>query len=238
MSSEVKQERLLVVFDFDHTLANGNTDTWITKMLPSLKQMISEHRKSGWCWTNIMDKAFSTLHGHGITMADYIKCFESLKFIDGMKETCSFLLSKNVPTIIISDSNSYFIDHLLARDSLQDVFRDIYTNPASWDDCGCLNVEHYHKHQCKVCPQNLCKRKVLQEHVAQSCQTYKHIVYVGDGHGDLCPCLALEHGDYILAREGYTLLNNLLGDRCDVKAEIVPWKSGFDILQLLRMLCE
>lgn len=95
-----------------------------------------------------------------------------------------------------------------------------------------------HKHQCKVCPQNLCKRKVLQEHVAQSCQTYKHIVYVGDGHGDLCPCLALEHGDYILAREGYTLLNNLLGDRCDVKAEIVPWTSGFDVLQLLRMLCE
>ena len=171
-------------------------------------------------------------------MEDYIKCFESLKFIDGMKETCSFLLSKNVPTIIISDSNSYFINHLLARDSLQDVFRDIYTNPASWDDSGCLNVEHYHKHQCKVCPQNLCKRKVLQEHVAQSCQTYKHIVYVGDGHGDLCPCLALEHGDYILAREGYTLLNNLLGDRCDVKAEIVPWTSGFDVLQLLRMLFE
>jgi len=239
MSNKVKQTRLLVVFDFDHTLIDGNTDTWITKLHPSTMQLIREHQRNGWCWTNIMDKVFGILHAENLNKEDYIKCFETLKFTEGMKEACNFLQSKAVPTIVISDSNSYFIDHLLERDLLNEVFCGIYTNPASWDSDGCLRVERHHKHECNICPLNLCKRKVLQNHLADNCQRFEHIVYVGDGHGDLCPCLALKQGDYILAREGYKLLKCLQGERrSEVKAEVVSWTSGFEVLRLFEKLCE
>lgn len=200
-------------------------------------QLIREHQQNGWCWTNIMDKVFGVLHSEKFSKEDYVRCFETLQFTGGMKEACIFLQSKNVPTVIISDSNSYFIDHILERDLLREAFCDVYTNPASWDSSGCLHVERYHKHDCNQCPQNLCKAKVLQKHLEDHQQSYKHIVYVGDGHGDLCPCLALKDGDYILARKGYKLLKYLEGEICsEVKAEVVPWETGFEVLQLFQKL--
>lgn len=185
-----------------------------------------------------MDKVFTTLYAENFRKQDYIKCFESLEFTAGMKETCYFLQNKGIPAIVISDSNSYFIDHLLQRDFLYDAFCGVYTNPALWDSNGCLRVEHCHAHQCSACPLNLCKTKALQEHLANQCLSYENIVYVGDGHGDVCPCLTLKQGDYILAREGYKLLKCLQGERSsEVRADVVPWTSGFDILKLLEKLC-
>ena len=184
-----------------------------------------------------MDKVFGVLHSENLSKDDYVRCLKTLKFTAGMKEACHFLQSKDVPTIVISDSNSYFIEHLLERDVLYKTFCSIYTNPASWDMDGCLHVDRYHKHQCSACPLNLCKRKVLQTHLADCGESYDCIVYVGDGHGDLCPCLALKQGDYILARKGYKLLKCLQGERRgEVKAEVVPWTSGFEVLQLFQKL--
>lgn len=186
-----------------------------------------------------MDKVFSVLHLEDLKKDDYVRCFETLQFMEGMKETCHFLQSKKVPSIIISDSNTYFIDHLLERDSLCDAFCGIYTNPAVWLSNGCLHVEHHHEHDCNHCPQNLCKRRVVQKHLADHNLSYENIVYIGDGHGDLCPCLALKKGDYILARKGYKLLKCLQGEsQSEVEAEVVPWDSGFDVLQLFQKLCE
>lgn len=236
---QVKQARLLAVFDFDHTLVDGNTDTWITKLHPCTMQLIREHQQYGWCWTNIMDKVFEVLHSEKFLKNDFVTCLESLKFTAGMKETCNYLQSNSVSTIIISDSNSYFIDHLLERDSLHCTFCSIYTNPAGWRSDGRLHVERFHEHECTVCPLNLCKRKVLQTHLADCAERYESIVYVGDGHGDLCPSLALKPGDYILARDGYKLLKYLKGEKGEeVKADVIPWSSGFEVLQFFQQLCE
>lgn len=186
-----------------------------------------------------MDKVFGVLHSEKLSREDYVSCFETLQFTEGMKEACRFLESQNVPTIIISDSNSYFIDHILERDLLREAFCGIYTNPAWWESSGRLHVERYHEHDCNDCPLNLCKSTVLQKHLADHQQSYKHVVYVGDGHGDLCPCLALKEGDYVLARRGYKLLKCLQGEkRSEVNAEVVPWTTGFEVLQLFQRLCE
>ena len=186
-----------------------------------------------------MDKVFGVLHAENLTKEDYIKCFETLQFTEGMKEACHFLQTQKVPAIIISDSNSYFIDHILERDFLCEAFCGVYTNPAKWESSGRLNVERYHEHDCNHCPPNLCKSTVLQKYVTDCHQHFKHIVYVGDGHGDLCPCLMLTEEDYILARKGYKLLNCLQGEKTsEVKAEVVPWTTGFEALQLFQKLCD
>ena len=235
----MQQSKLLAVFDFDHTLVDGNTDTWVTKLLLSTMQLIREHQKKGWCWTDVMDKVFGVLHVENLTKEDYEKCFETLQFTEGMKEACQFLQTQKVPTIIISDSNSYFIDHILERDFLRGAFCGVYTNPARWESSGRLHVEQYHEHDCNHCPPNLCKSTVLQKYLNDCHQHFKHIVYVGDGHGDLCPCLTLKEDDYILARKGYKLLDCLQGEESsEVNAEVIPWTTGFEALQLFQKLCD
>lgn len=202
-------------------------------------QLIQEHQRNGMCWTNIMDKVFGVLHSQNLSKDDYEGCLETLQFMEGMKEVCCFLRTRDVPAIIISDSNSYFIDHILKRDFLRDAFCEIYTNPAQWDSSGRLNIERYHGHDCNRCPQNLCKSTVLQKHLADNGESYEHIVYIGDGHGDLCPSLVLKDGDYVLARKGFKLLKCLQGEnRSEVNAEVVPWTTGFEVLQLFQKLCE
>jgi len=49
----------------------------------------------------------------------------------------------------------------------------------------------------------------------------------------------LTEEDYILARKGYKLLNCLQGEKTsEVKAEVVPWTTGFEALQLFQKLCD
>ena len=78
-----------------------------------------------------------------------------------------------------------------------------------------LRVSPYQRedapHGCALCPSNLCKGGVLDELLAQYNGTRPRIVYVGDGGGDLCPCLRLrsELGDVCCARKDYKLSREL-----------------------------
>ena len=46
--------KLLAVFDFDHTLVDGNTDTWILDLYPPCRQQMKQQKSEGVCWTDIM----------------------------------------------------------------------------------------------------------------------------------------------------------------------------------------
>lgn len=240
-------QKILVAFDFDHTLVDGNTDTWILDLYPASRQLMKQQKSEGVCWTDIMHSIFCLLHEQNVTRQDYESCFQSLCFTEGMKETCSFLQDNNIPSIIISDSNSYFIEHLLERDSLQGVFSSIYTNPANWNDDGQLIIERYHSHTCDRCPKNLCKGEVLNKHLEQhkfkTGEEFNRVVYIGDGHGDVCAALTLKSGSVVLAREGYTLLK-LLQTKLErtqgtlPHAKVVSWKTGFDVLKEIQTLIQ
>lgn len=238
----MEKPHILVVFDFDHTLVDGNTDTWVTKLSPMAKTAISENCKKQMCWTNIMQNVFTILHQENFSQQDYENCLKSLQFIEGMKETCEFVMENNIPCIIISDSNTYFIDHLLVRDGLNKVFCEVYTNPAEWKE-GCLHVKRYHSHQCSICPPNLCKKEVLECFISEYTgrnPPFNHVFYIGDGKGDLCPSLSLSENDYILAREGYQLHDLLIkhNDKSTLNATVKSWTSGFHILESIKEVIE
>lgn len=56
---------------------------------------------------------------------------------------------------------------------------------------------------------NLCKGAVLDSLLHAGAERPSPIVYVGDGGGDLCPCLRLRVGDRALARSGFALETKL-----------------------------
>jgi pyridoxal phosphate phosphatase PHOSPHO2 len=80
--------------------------------------------------------------------------------------------------------------------------------------------------------------------VAAACGRVR-VLYVGDGAGDVCPCLRLGPGDVALARDGYPLAERLRraaaegegvgeGTRRPLRATVRLWKDGAGLRDEIR----
>lgn len=169
---------------------------------------------------------------------------ETIPLTAGMADLLTFILEhkRAVDCIVISDSNTMFIEWILQAAELRTAVDHIFTNPARINEQGFMEVRHHHSHDCKQCPVNLCKRKVLELYLSEHRDggaEYERIFYVGDGRNDLCPTSCLRKDDVAMPRRGYTLEKLLAdpaiqrGNRC-LKAQVITWTSGSDILQELK----
>ena len=158
-----------------------------------------------------------------------------------MKALRAVKAAANTDAIIISDANSVFIDCIVQECGVADVFRAVLTNPATFDSAGQLSVAWHHTHQCQRCrgTPNMCKGEpyinipslnllcvhhppgtILKGYLESSAEQYSRVVYVGDGHNDLCPLLQLTSGDVGVVRKGYSLEKALARGSHDMKATI------------------
>ena len=119
--------------------------------------------------------------------------------------------------IIISDSNTEFIEHILKERNLHHLVDKVFTNPANWDSEGKLLIKPYH-HQvlhttpspstdhvllqetCKLSTKNLCKGQILEDYLRSCRKDFSLICYVGDGKNDFCPSLRLSARDLTCVR--------------------------------------
>lgn len=237
--------KILVAFDFDHTIIDGNSDIEISHLCPGGKVPKEiKDKYSDRSWTNYMAAIFKYLHEHGTTAKDMEETIGSLPLTEGMEELLQFLSQDTFEVIIISDSNSVFIEFSLKKHNIECV-KKVYTNPAAFQENGLLKIEYYHTQDwCDLSTVNLCKGHILDEHMKQSESDYSSVVYVGDGGNDLCPGLRLKESDYFFPRKNFSLWRKLndLGvlsggtSELDMKAKVVEWSSGADILDLCKRL--
>lgn len=236
-------KKYLAAFDFDYTVVAQNTDTVIRDLLPPdrlTKDMQDIIEVQG--WTEYMAEVFRRLH------ACHIKPEKILQTIHGIPEVPGFVrMLKRLNTkygcdlIVISDSNSVFIEEWIKSHGLQENFTKIFTNPAQFEDTGLLTIKPYH-HQtdCRLSAVNLCKGKVLEHFMIEQDLrhniTYERVIYVGDGNNDICPVTKLRNRDIACAREGFSMAKTLAKNpmKLKVRAEFITWKSGFDLLDQLE----
>ncbi|KAK9732019.1 putative Phosphatase [Popillia japonica] len=160
----------------------------------------------------------------------------------------SLKLDLGYDIIIISDSNTYFIDTWLNKHSFTKNIDKVFTNPANFVD-GLLKIEMYHlQSDCKLSTKNLCKGRILDEYLAAQKNNgiiYDRVIYVGDGTNDLCPILRLQQDDLACVRANYKCaeLVNLLrlgqpidksGKIYNVKSQVLIWQNGCDILSYVK----
>ena len=113
-----------------------------------------------------MGAIFANLHDQGVDQQQLLKCVEEIPITDGMKELLQHASQKGHECIIISDSNSKFINQILQRYNLEECVSVVYTNPASFDENGILTIEKYHtQNWCDMSTVNLCKGNVLEQHI-------------------------------------------------------------------------
>lgn len=124
-SELLRSRKILLAFDFDHTIVDGNTDTWVTKAAPGgdvpLELRNSYERGH---WTEYMQRVLAHLHASGVTIADMQTALQQLQYTAGMEHLWQHLEgSDNCCSIILSDSNSQFIDWILSSRGHSKVFR-------------------------------------------------------------------------------------------------------------------
>lgn len=232
----------LLVFDFDHTITDLNTDVEVQKLapggeIPASSEMRGLYTDKG--WTDFMGAVFALLHENNVTQAEILSLMAGLGFTSHM----SNLLEESVKDlgatiIIISDSNSVFINHILEVQKMDHLVDKVFTNPAHWTENGKLLIQPYHHQEtCTLSTKNLCKGQILEDYISSSGKSFSHVCYVGDGKNDFCPSLRLSDKDLVCVREGFSLqkyIPQMVNKGHAIKAEILHWKTADQILGKLK----
>jgi len=189
-------DKVLVVFDYDWSLINENSDTFIFKVLyPELLDEIKTRRATQPSWTQLMDDLLQQLatdkpHVTEEMIRQAVANVPVLsKMLDAMKLAGS---QPNAVVAIVSDANTVYIESMLDHHGLATIVSEVITNPAAFETQGrrqSLRVRPYHDpqtpHGCALCPSNMCKGLILDRLRRETACT--RVVYVGDGSGDFCP---------------------------------------------------
>jgi pyridoxal phosphate phosphatase PHOSPHO2 len=229
----------LVVWDFDWSLVDENTDTYVIERCDPSQRTWEAGRQMLACgergWTELMDWALGELHHSGVTSENIREVLESVPILDAALKAVSVAREAGATQNILSDANSVYISTILSKHNISDSFGQVVTNPATADADGRLRVRAHQQgepHQCPHCPPNLCKGAVLQRWLdgCPGCTC----VYVGDGQGDFCPATRLRTGDVLIARrephDG--LLRACRASPASVVAQVVEWGGREDELGL------
>lgn len=103
--------------------------------------------------------------------------------------------------------------------------------------CPCRGLGH----GCARCPENMCKGLEVRRLIHAN--TYAHIVYCGDGWGDVCAALELRPGDVLLARAGHTLERYVRQAQANpempqVVAQVGVWSTHEELLACVRQIMD
>ncbi|XP_064647672.1 pyridoxal phosphate phosphatase PHOSPHO2-like [Lineus longissimus] len=238
-------KRILMAFDFDHTIIDKNTDLHVVDLAPKGKippEVKALYTKDN--WTNYMGEIFKYLHKCGTTKDKILQYVGEMTFAPGMTELLQFLEKDNqvFESIVVSDSNSVFIDSILTKAKMLNVFSEVFTNPAWFESDGRLCLDFYHRQDwCDLSTVNLCKGHILCEYIKehnQKGQVFDTVVYVGDGRNDLCPALRLSERDIVFVRKDH-VLDKLLKDESEkskIKARVVTYETGVEIIDTLQYI--
>ncbi|GFW90516.1 hypothetical protein TNCV_2839631 [Trichonephila clavipes] len=238
---KMADHKILVCIDFDKTLIDCNTDVEIKSLLDGkeVPEEIESLAIVSKGWTAYMKELFIFMHKNNVTKDDYIRCLTQLPLVPGMPELLKQMhASGYCEIIILSDANSFFVQSILRHIQLNEVISKVFTNPAEFDEDGCLQIREFQNQtSCKRCPPNLCKGAVLVTYLAKRMvegMQFSRTLYIGDGQNDVCAALHLGVNDFIFARAGYPLLRCLEKIPAkNIKATIVPWETAKNISDVL-----
>ncbi len=238
--------KILSAFDFDRTITEENTDSVVQIIKdsgPLPEDVKAVAKRDG--WNAFMSKVFEHLHSKGIVEEDFKAVLDAMLLVDGMKECLEGLKKEfGAEIVIVSDSNSFFIDHLLKRHGLSDVVDAIYTNPAAFDRDGRLLLEPFHNNvDCDLSASNMCKGRIMREHVDKRGVQFDLVTFAGDGANDFCAMKNLKGGrDLALPRKGddfdkfgiYKEIQRRAKEGHEIKAEMSWWANGHECFNAIK----
>ena len=234
----------LFVFDFDLTMINRNTDGEIIKVHNKLKNSLPAksciEKNAGWSQT--MTYALKELYRNKILKSNIDEIILNIPLTAGFVDVFDVLRKHagKYDCIILSHSNKYFIDILLEKYGIKDIFNIIYTYDCEWvNSNNQLVVKPFDEplNSCNICPVDFCKGKCIKAHLnsieAKKSTLYDSVVYIGDGTADYCAALQLSKSDFVLVRKGYSLQKRIESSGDSLEARYILWEFGSEIANFM-----
>ncbi|KAM7381594.1 hypothetical protein PAMA_012435 [Pampus argenteus] len=242
------EQRFLVLFDFDETIINKNSDDAVLYALPGkqLPDWLKNSYREGH-YNEHMQRVLAYMAEQGVLKNSIRSAVENIPPTPGLLNLLQYLQThqQDFELVVVSDANMYFIETWLESAGVRHLFRKIFTNPASFDATGRLMLLPFHSHSCSRCPANMCKQVILREYLASRQKerggaTFQRVFYIGDGANDICPSLALGLQDTAFPRRDFPMHRLLVemhqSQPAKFKANVVPWTSGGDIVDCLKKI--
>jgi len=234
-------ERQLVIFDFDWSMADQDSDRWIFEVLALDIRRKMEDREATVQLTDLVAQCLREAHARGITRDDIEGALKIMPMHPAMVRAVKNLKERGKTTFFcLSNANSVYISTVLESKGLSNLFDEIVTNPAEWDSSGLLRVRRRidpsgPQHACTVgCSPNLCKGDELDAFLARH-GDYDRIFYVGDGSNDFCPVLRLRSQDTILCRS-FGGLHKRIAREGGTKCQVKYWTGAWEVEEIFNTL--
>ncbi|KAK1289297.1 Inorganic pyrophosphatase 2 [Acorus calamus] len=222
---------VVVIFDFDKTIVDCDTDNWVVDGLGATS--LFEELLPTMPWNSLMDRMMSELHSQGKIIEDIADCLRTAPLHPQIISAIKTAHALGCELRIVSDANHFFIETILKHHGLFECFSEINTNQSFIDEEGKLRIQPYHdfnfaSHGCSnPCPPNMCKGLIIKRiQYSMSSEGKKRIIYLGDGKGDYCPSLNLDEGDFMMPRKSYPVWELIISNPLLLKAEIHEWRDA------------
>ncbi|KAL5528567.1 hypothetical protein ACEPAF_7703 [Sanghuangporus sanghuang] len=235
--------RQLVVFDFDWSLCDQDTDRWIFEVLaPHLRRKM-KNLKPTVQWTDLVAQSLREVNAEGKSREEIENALRIIPFHPAMIRALNKLKSRtdlHTTFFILSNSNSVFISTILKEKKLAHLFDSVVTNPAEWDASGLLKLQRRidpsgPQHNCKIgCSPNMCKGDELDAFL-KGHEPYDRVVYVGDGSNDFCPVIRLREQDMILCRT-YRGLQRRIEKEGGLRCQVNYWGGAWEVEEYFDQL--
>ncbi|KAI7963038.1 hypothetical protein MJO28_001132 [Puccinia striiformis f. sp. tritici] len=246
----------LIVFDFDWSLVDQDTDRYLFEVLdPSLRILLAERKKT-MQWTDNVADCLLQLADRGFNQTQINEAFRTLPLHPAMKRAIERLSKvtedegKEIVNelLILSNSNSKFIELVLQHHGLLERFGDaVITNPARWDPEDPNRLLLHRRvdpkdiqHGCTVgCSANMCKAAELIAYLdrTKEVKSFDRIAYVGDGDNDYCPISrVLKSGDVALVRSRRELARRIEAESANgntLSCRVVLWEGAWEVEQIV-----
>eukprot|EP01051_Picozoa_sp_SAG22_P005802 SAG22_NODE_358_length_11759_cov_39.384563_2_plen_261_part_00 len=242
----------LVVWDFDNSMIDENTDTFVfDRLAPDLAERMGELGSTDFKgeWTRLCDHMLGALHAEkGVQPAALTAAVAEVPAFDECIEAVHKLAEAGIEQRILSDANSVYIAAVMEKRGLAQFFcsdpaapNAIVTNPAQFDEAGRLRVQAYHDaadpavvdpaDRTEYCGKNLAKGAVLRPWL-EALPAGATALYVGDGRGDFGAAVQLRPCDTLCCRTGGYALERILAGKGKgrVAAQVAAWNDGAGLL--------
>ncbi|CAA7402864.1 unnamed protein product [Spirodela intermedia] len=230
----------VVVFDFDKTIIDCDSDNWVVDELGATE--LFESLLPTMPWNSLMDRMMVELHAMGKSIEDIADVLRRAPLDPHVAAGIKSAYALGCELKVVSDANLFFIETILEHHGLLSFFSEINTNPSYVDEEGKLRISPYHdfkqsSHGCPLCPPNMCKSMILERMSASvSASGKKRFIYLGDGKGDYCPSLRLTDEDFVMPRKNYPLWELISGNPVLVKPKVHEWSDGEEQERVLLQL--
>ncbi len=231
----------LVIFDFDHTIIEGESFFEMIKLLPewgeeNTKQLFEKKGN----WFLFAEEIMNILKENKVKACLIKEHFKKVNVTKYFADLLEFLFSnkEKFDIHIISGSYDIFVKWILEHHGFFHIIDEVHCEKAIVEDDFIKFIQPKEYIKCPECHFCVCKAKTFKNIINSTKFFYERMHYIGDGINDFCPSLILDHRDFLYPRKNYKLYKKIYEENYDKKinSQIISWVDGNCILNNFKDL--